>query len=90
MIGGQRAAVVTALYHYQGNLQFPRFVEEVFLVAGKEGFVLHFECFQPEAGAFATPLNGFYSSFVPRPSPEEDKPQQSNESKLPGVDNIPF
>lgn len=70
MISGLKAAAVTGTYRYQGNVQFPRAIEEIYVVAGDEGFVFHFECFEPAVDAFAEDLNTFYSSFQPRPPGE--------------------
>jgi hypothetical protein len=67
-VAGNRAAVVTGTYAYQGNLQYPVTIEELFVVTGEEAFIFHFECFAAEAGRLATDLNTFYTSFRPRPA----------------------
>ena len=54
-IGGHRAATVTGTYSYQGNLQYPVAIEEVHVVTGREAFILHFECFQPESSDKVVP-----------------------------------
>ena len=66
-IAGRKGSALLGTYTYQGNIQYPRALEEVYLVAGEEAFIFHFECFEPEAARFATDLNRFYQSFVPRP-----------------------
>ena len=66
-VAGKKGAALLATYTYQGNIQYPRALEEVYLVAGEEAFIFHFECFEPEAARFADDLNRFYQSFVPRP-----------------------
>ena len=66
-VGGHKGAALLATYTYQGNVQYPRALEEVYLVTGEEAFVFHFECFEPEGARFANDLNRFYQSFVPRP-----------------------
>lgn len=73
-IAGTRGAAVLASYAFQGNVQFPRIVEEVYVVAGPEAFILHFECFQPAATAFEEDLNLLYNSFQPRPPGASDRP----------------
>lgn len=66
-IAGTRGAAVLGSYAFQGNVQFPRIVEEVYVVARSEAFILHFECFQPAATQFEKDLNLLYHSFQPRP-----------------------
>ena len=64
-IGQQPAAAIVGNYAFKNNLQYPRVVEEVFVVAGKDAFIFHFECFAPAAGRLGGELNQFYASFVP-------------------------
>jgi len=84
-IAGGRGASVLGTYAYQGNLQFPRVIEEVYVVAGGEAFILHFECFEPSAGVFVPDLERFYLSFMPRP-PAIDSPYAAPEER----NEIPF
>ncbi|MBI3178180.1 MAG: hypothetical protein HYZ27_00880, partial [Deltaproteobacteria bacterium] len=83
LVAGGKGASVLGSYAYQGNIQFPRVVEEVYMVLGNEAFVLHFECFEPAAAAFALDLERFYGSFQPRPPAEmpfgRAEPEQGSE-----------
>jgi hypothetical protein len=86
-LGGYPAATVTATFSYQGNMQYPRALEEVFLLAGGEAFMIHFECSEPAAEHYLRAMTRFYQTFVPRPaSTQPDKPK----SLFPEVENIPF
>ena len=69
MVAGMPAASIMGTYWYQGNAEYPRVVEEVFLVGQTEGYVFHFECFEPLAQALAPQVDAIYASFVPHPSP---------------------
>ncbi len=93
-IDGKPAASITGVYFYQGNAQFPRLVEEVFVVKDEEGFLLHFECFEPMGKSFARTLDRLYKSFVPRPSPGygSEAPPAPNFATDPLIDpdNVPF
>ena len=66
-IGGYPAAAITASYHYQGNIQYPRALEEVFIVAGQEAFILHFECFEPDGSSYARAIGTMYQTLEIRP-----------------------
>ena len=68
VISGFPAAAITASYHYQGNIQYPRAIEEVFIVAGNEAFILHFECFEPDGSAYAQAVGIIYQSLEFRPN----------------------
>ena len=61
------AASITATFAYQGNLQFPRVVEELYMVTRHEAFIFHFECFQLYAAKLSNDVNHFYKTFRPRP-----------------------
>ena len=95
-IAGFPAAAITASYHYQGNIQYPRALEEVFVVAGNEAFILHFECFEPDGSAYAKDVATMYQSlqFRPRqPSPNPDakpQPPTQKEGNAPFVDKVPY
>ncbi|MBT6436081.1 MAG: hypothetical protein HOK97_01275 [Deltaproteobacteria bacterium] len=96
MIGGYPAAAITASYHYQGNIQYPRALEEVFIVAGQEAFILHFECFEPDGSSFAAAIGTMYQSFQIRPdqpiAPKTGIPQKSVKEEDTGsfVDKVPY
>lgn len=88
-VSGAPAASIIGTYWYQGNAQFPRAVEEVFVVFGTEGFMFHFECFEPMLQALAPDVNGIYLSFVPHPAPAA--PLTSSPSDEGDIwDNLPF
>jgi hypothetical protein len=89
-VGGKPGAAVIGVFSHQGNIQYPRALEEVFVVAGNEAFIFHFECFEPYAAQFAVELNKFYASFVPRPPGEMMQMPDGNPEKLPGVEAVPF
>lgn len=92
-IGGGRGVTVTATYHHQGNIQYPRVLEEVFLVHGDQAFILHFECFAPSVGYYADALGMFYASFIPSPGGGAsvfDTFDQGNGAQFPAVDEVPF
>ena len=83
-VAGYPAAAVLGTFAYQGNLQFPVAIEEIYVVTGTEGFVLHFECFEPSAPALAPDLERFYSTFQPRPSGAAQDPFAVPKSSVPG------
>ena len=91
-IGGHRASTILGTYAHQGNIQFPRAVEEVFVVTGSEAFILHFECFEPVAGHYAPTLNTIYQSFMARPPGIGTTPYSTNPtgSQFPAVDKVSF
>jgi hypothetical protein len=83
MIAGAKAAALDGTYNYQGNIQYPRTVEEIFAVFGTDAFYFHFEC-GPNPGQYVDALTTIYTSFVPRP-PEEAGPAQPEVEPLPDV-----
>ena len=83
---GVPAATLTGTFWYQGNAQYPRVVEELYMVSGTDAFVFHFECFEPAADAVSHELNQFYDSFVPRP---DNRPAPAAPEENP-LDTIPF
>ena len=87
VVNGIKGASLLGTYWYQGNAQFPRAIEEVYLVLGKDAFELHFECFEPLTSAVADELNKVYESFVPRPAAGSTMPDDDEEDPL---DKIPF
>ncbi len=66
-VAGQPGAVVDGGYYFQGNAQYPRTIEELFVVRGDEAFVFHFEAFEPVAASVSPALELVYRSFVIRP-----------------------
>ena len=84
-VHGVPAATLTGTYWYQGNAQYPRMVEEMYLVSGTDAFVFHFECFEPAADAISGDLNHIYDSFVPRPEAMTTPTVEENP-----LDTIPF
>ncbi|MFH1177207.1 MAG: hypothetical protein V1750_07350 [Acidobacteriota bacterium] len=88
-VAGKKAASITGVYAFQGNLQYPRAIEEVFVVVGEEAFVLHFDCFQAMAASYADAVNRFYQSFTPRPT--EGATDDSGEAvPFPEIETMPF
>jgi hypothetical protein len=91
-VAGYKAAAVTGSYSYQGNIQFPLAVEEIFVVVGNDSFVFHFECFEPVAGDLAGDINRFYTTFQPRPASGEASPFSPQEPReaMPDPNKVPF
>ena len=91
-VAGFKAAAVTGGYAYQGNIQFPLAVEEIYVVVGNESFVFHFECFEPVAGDLAGDLNRFYTTFQPRPASGETSPfaPQAPSEGVPDPNKVSF
>jgi hypothetical protein len=87
-VGGVPAASIMGSYWYQGNVQFPRAVEELFLVNGNEAYVFHFECFEPMAQALAPDVGSIYASFVSHPVNAPAAPAGDDEGDV--WDKIPF
>ena len=85
-IAGQPGASVIGDYAFQGNIQYPRLIEQIFVVMGTEAYSLYFECFEPAAQQYAGELNQMYSSFTPRVSggPSPNGPFQPAEGNSPG------
>ena len=89
LVAGHKAASVTGAYQYQGNAQYPRAVEEVFIVSGAEAFVFHFDVMETVAGNYVAQLNRFYQSFVPRPGTAPQVLDDAAEPQ-PEIKKIPF
>ena len=84
------AASITATFAYQGNLQFPRVVEELYMVTRHEAFIFHFECFQPYAAKLSNDVNHFYKTFRPRPRRSVTLPKALPSSTTLDPDKVPF
>ena len=89
-IGGHPGAAIIGKYAHQGNLQYPRAIEEIFVVVGEEAFAFHFECFQPHAPALASAVNVLYSTFMPRAKRARPKLKSPGTSTDPIVDKVPY
>lgn len=89
-VAGLPAASVMGTYWYQGNAQFPRAVEELFVVTGNEGYMFHFECFEPMAQALAPDVNSIYLSFAPHPPALAPAPMPNQSDDASPWDSIPF
>jgi hypothetical protein len=98
-LAGQPAASVIGTYAFQGNIQYPRLIENIFVVIGTEAYSLYFECFEPAAHNYANELNMMYSSFTPRvASPGVNAPfsvpdegnSPGEQFKIPDPRDIPF
>lgn len=68
-LAGVPAAAVVGSYDFHGNAQYPRILEEVFIVVGPDAYIFHFECASPVGAAYAPDLTIFYQSFQPRSAP---------------------
>ena len=90
-LGGAPAASVLGNFWYQGNAEYPRAVEEVFVVVGNEAFEMHFECFGPAMAALRPDVLHFYGTFVAHPAaappPQQNQAQQNSGSYF---DSLPF
>jgi len=82
LIAGAKAAALDGTYNFQGNIQYPRTVEEIFVVFGIDAFAFHFEC-GSNPGQYGDALTTIYTSFVPRPP--EAGPAQPEVEPLPDV-----
>lgn len=90
IFNGNVGASIFGVYWFQGNAQYPRAVEEVYVVAGQEAYEFHFECFEPMAGAIAEDVNRVYSSFVPHPALSTPKPAEPDEDLAEKFEKVPF
>ena len=92
LINGVRAATLAGDFWFQGNAEYPRAVEEVFLVVGNEAYEMHFECFAPMAASMRADLTAFYLSFVPHPAAQAapSKPEADGDNLQDLMDRVPF
>lgn len=63
-VSGAPAAVVIGRYAHQGNIQYPRIVEELHVVVNTRGFIVHFDSFEVDAPVLAPALEVIYRTFV--------------------------
>ncbi len=92
-LAGHKAATVSGTYAFHVNIQYPRDIEEVYVVVGTEAFVFHFDVFEPAAGQYLDQLNTFYQSFVPRPAQAAgvfDTEAQLPTEVMPEPEKVPF
>lgn len=89
-VGGHIGAAVLGTYAYQGNIQYPRVVEEIYIVVGTEAFVFHFDAHEVASAAYAVQLNKFYGSFIPRPADGSGVFDTDPKDPFPDVKNVPF
>ena len=73
VISGLPAAVLTGTYPWQGNIQYPRALEQVFVVHGTHAIRIHFECFQPLASQHAAAVAVLYKSLLIGPKKASTK-----------------
>lgn len=90
VFNGVVGASIFGTYWFQGNAQYPRAVEEVYMVVGQEAYEFHFECFEPMAGAIAGDVNRVYASFVPHPALSTPKSAEPDEDLAEKFDKVPF
>lgn len=74
MVAGHPGAVVVGGFDFHGNAQYPRTLEEVYVVAGTDAYIFHFECAAPAAPAYAADLQKMYASFQPRAAATNSAP----------------
>jgi len=91
-IAGLPGAEVAGVYYFQGNIQYPRAVEEIFVVRGEEAFNFHFECFEAMSAQLAPDLDRFYRTFIPRPPPGfgTQAPPDAGQRGLVDTDGVVF
>lgn len=70
-VAGYPAAAVNGTYDFHGNAQYPRVLEEIYVVAGNDAYIFHFECALTVAEQYARDLTMFYQSFQPRSATAE-------------------
>lgn len=92
LMNGLRAASLSGDFWYQGNAEYPRAVEELFVVDGTEAFELHFECFEPMVESLRGDVMGFYLSFVAHPAARHAPPAtgQEGDGLQEMMDRVPF
>lgn len=89
-LNGVPAAWITGTYWYQGNAQYPRAIEEMFVILSNDAFTLHFECFAEKKNDVLSELDKIYNSFIARPSHNSASRPQTEEDASHSLDNIPF
>ena len=82
ILRGLRGSAFTGMFWWQGNAQYKRVVEEVFVVAGHDAFEIHLECFPPLYAAMAREREAMYQSFVPRPSGHTPQAEQDSDDEI--------
>jgi hypothetical protein len=85
--------VVSGTYYYQGNAQYPRAIEELFVVHGAEAFTFHFECYAGLTSHLGPAVESIYKSFAIRPPANGRGNAPPSPSLLPGhldPDHLPF
>lgn len=89
-VAGHPAATVVGRYDFHANAQFPRTVEEIFVIVGTDAYVFHFECAEPTAGAYASDLTMFYTSFQPRAAARGSAPFAVEDEQTVDDSELPF
>ena len=90
VIAGNPAAVVTGTYPRQGNIQYPRAIEQTFVVQGRDALRIHFECFEPAASQFAAAVALLYSTLTLQTS-TDSAPAKAQPKPTPSfVDSVPY
>ncbi|MEL6546175.1 MAG: hypothetical protein AAFQ82_16225, partial [Myxococcota bacterium] len=65
-------------------------LEEIYVVAGTDAYVFHFECAEPAAGAYTKDLTALYTSFQPRAPATQDAPFAVDEETPVDDSELPF
>jgi hypothetical protein len=89
-INGLRATAIAGSFWFQGNAEYPRDLEEIFLSVGKDAYELHFECFSPLSTQLANQLDAIYQTFVARPQAGRMAPPPDSDDETNPLDEIPF
>lgn len=89
-VAGHPAASLVGAYDFHGNAQYPRALEEIYVVAGTDAYIFHFECAEPVAGAYAGDLTKLYTSFQPRAPATQSTPFAVDEEKTVDDSELPF
>lgn len=89
-LGTLRGPSVLARYAFQGNLQFPRLIEESIVVVGQDAYIFHFDGFAAAAPNYVPDLEAIYGSFLPRPAAALPDPYRESDKPLQDIERIPF
>ncbi len=89
-VAGHPAASVVGAYDFHGNAQYPRALEEIYVVAGTDAYIFHFECAEPVAGSYANDLTKLYTSFQPRAPATQTSPFAVDEETPVDDSELPF
>lgn len=90
-LSGYRAARLKGRYDFQGNVQYPRYVEKTYVIVGEEAFVFQLECHPQLKPRLKRDLRVFYDNFTVRPPGVHADPfAVPSETDTSNVRNLPF